>query len=90
MFVSFTLHMVSASSWHMYNSFPTAVLYTARFSFSSSTSDSVVGVLFTLGVTTGLESSRQSTTTTSRMYFGFASTEYPRALVTITLPRKKF
>ena len=32
-----------------------AVLYTARFSFSSSTGDSVVGVLCTLGVDTGLE-----------------------------------
>ena len=67
----------------------TAVLYTARFSFSSSTSDSVVGVLFTLGVATGLESSRPSTAIMSRMYFGFASTQHPRAVLTITLPRER-
>ena len=42
--VSFTLYMMSARSWHMYNNFPTAVLYIARFSFSSLTNDSVVGV----------------------------------------------
>ena len=64
--VSLTLYMKSARSWHRYSSFPTAVLYTARFSFPSSTSDSVVGVLFTLGVDTGLESSRPSTAITSR------------------------
>ena len=40
---SFTLYMTSARSWHMYNSFPTIVLYTARLSPSSSTSHSVVG-----------------------------------------------
>ena len=50
---SFTLYMTSARSWHMYNSFPFTVLYIARLSCSSSTSDSVVGVLFTLGVITG-------------------------------------
>ena len=72
--VSFVLYMMSARSWHMYSSFPTAVLYTARFSFSSSTSVSVVDVLFTLGVDTGLESFKPSTAITSRMYFGFAST----------------
>ena len=75
--VSLTLYMMSARSCHMYSSFPTAVLYTARFSFSSSTSDSVVGVLCTLGVDTDLESSRPSTAITSRMYFGFASTHEP-------------
>ena len=64
-------------------------LYTARFSFSSLTSDSVVGVLFTLGVVTCLES-RPSTAITSRMYFGFVSTEHWRAVLTITLSRKKF
>ena len=64
-------------------------LPTPRLSFSSSTSDSVVGVLFTLGVETGLESTRQSTAITSRMYFGFASTEYPRAVLSITQPKKK-
>ena len=42
--VSFTLYMTSARSWHMYNNFPTTVLYIARLSPSSSTSDSVVGV----------------------------------------------
>ena len=72
--VSFILYMMSARSWHMYSSFPTAVLYTDRFSFSSSTSVSVVDVLFTLGVDTGLESFKPSTAITSRMYFGFAST----------------
>ena len=40
--------MTSARSWHMYNNFPTTVLYIARLSPSSSTSDAVVGVLFTL------------------------------------------
>ena len=45
--VSFTLYMTSARSWHMYNNFPTTVLYIARLSPSSSTSDSVVGVLHT-------------------------------------------
>ena len=73
---------------YMYNSFPTAVLYTARFSFSSSTNDSVVLVLFTL-VDTSLESSRPSTAITSRMHFGFASTEHPRAVLSVTQPRKK-
>ena len=86
--VSFTLYMISARSWHMYNSFPTAVLDTARLSFSSSTSDPVVGVLLTLGVVTGFASSRPRTAMTSRMYFGFASTEYPRTVLLITLPRK--
>ena len=86
--VSFTLYMTSARSWHMYNSFPTTVLYIARLSPSSSTSDSVVGVLFTLGVITGFASSKQRTFTTFRIYFGFASTEYPRAVRSITLPRK--
>ena len=33
--VSFTLHMMSARSWHMYNNFPTTVLYIARLPFSS-------------------------------------------------------
>ena len=51
--LSFTLYMMSVLSWHMYNSFHMAVLYTARFSFSSSSSDSVVGVLLTPGVATG-------------------------------------
>ena len=87
--VSFTLYMMSARSWHMYNSFPTTVQNTARLSISSSTGDSVVGVLFTLGVDTGLESSRPSTAITSQMYFGFASAEYPRAVLSITLPGKK-
>ena len=59
-----------------------------RFSFSSSTSDSVVGVFLTFGVATGLEASRPSTAVTSRMYFGFASAEYPPAVLTITLLRK--
>ena len=36
---------------------------------------------------TGLESSRPSTAITTRMYFGFS--EYPRAVLSITLPRKK-
>ena len=66
--VAFTLYVMSARSSHMYNSFPTAVLYAARFSFSSSTSDSVFGVLLTVGVATSLESSRPSTAITSRMY----------------------
>ena len=51
--VSLTLYMMSARSWHMYNNFPTTVLCIARLLFSCSTSDSVVGVLFTLGVVTG-------------------------------------
>ena len=51
--VSFTLYMTSARFWHMYNNFPTTVVYIARLSPSSSTSDSVVGVVFTLGVITG-------------------------------------
>ena len=41
--VSFTLYMTSARSWHMYNSLPATVLYIARLSPSSSTSDTVVG-----------------------------------------------
>ena len=86
--VSFTLYMTSARSWHMCNSFPTIVLCIARFSLSSSTGDSVVGVLFTLGVITGFASSKPRTFITFRMYFGFASTEYPRAVRSITLPRK--
>ena len=45
----------------MFYSFPTAVLQTARLSLSNSTSDSVVGVLLTLGRTTGRESSSPST-----------------------------
>ena len=36
-----------------------------------------------------LESSRPSTAITSRMYFGFASTEYSRAVRSITQPKKK-
>ena len=64
--------------------FPTTVLYIARLSLSSSTSDSVVGV----GVT-GFASSKPRTVITSRMYIGVASTEYPRALCSITLPKKK-
>ena len=68
--------------------FPTTVLYIARLSPSSSTSDSVVGVLFTLGVITGFASSQPRTLITFRTYFGFASTEYPRAVRAITLPRK--
>ena len=72
--VAFTLYMMPARSSHMYNSFPTAVLYAARFSFSSSTSDSVFGVLLTVGVATSLESSRPSTAIASRMY------ENPRAV----------
>ena len=51
--LSFTLYMTSARSWHMYNNFPTTVLYIARLSPSSPTSDSVVGVVFTLRVITG-------------------------------------
>ena len=47
--VSFTLYMTSARSWHMYDSFPTTVLYIARLSPSSSTSDSVVGVWIKFG-----------------------------------------
>ena len=86
--VSFTLYMTSARSWHMYNNFPTTVLYIARHSPSSSTSDSVVGVLFTLGVITGFAASKPRKFITFRMYFGFASTEYPRAVRSITLPRK--
>ena len=70
--VSFTLYMMSARSWQMCINFPTGVLYTARFSFSSWTSDSVVGGLFTIGVVTGRESSRPSTVITSRKNFGFA------------------
>ena len=87
--VSFTLCMTSARSWHMYNNFPTTVLCIARLSLSSSTSDSVVGVLFTLGVVTGFAPSKPRTVVTSRMYFGFASTEYPRAVRSITQPKKK-
>ena len=34
--VSFTLYMMSARSWHMYNNCPTAVLYTATCLISSS------------------------------------------------------
>ena len=60
--VSFALYMMSARSWHTCNSFSTGVLCTARFSYSSATSDSP------LGVATGLESSRRSTAVTSRMY----------------------
>ena len=86
--VSFTLYMTSARSWHMYNSFPTTVLYIARLSPSSSTSDSVVGVLFTLGIITGFVSSKPRTFITFRMYFGFTSTGYLRAVRSITLPRK--
>ena len=67
---------------HMCNSFSTDVLYTARFFVLQL--DSVVGVLVTRGVATGLECSRQSTAITSRMYFGFASTKN----LTITPPRK--
>ena len=52
------LHAVHDVSTHKYNCFLAAVLYTPRFSFSSLTSDSLVGVLFRLGVATGLESSR--------------------------------
>ena len=45
--VSLTQYMMSGRSWHMYNNFPAGVLYTGRLSFSSSTSNSVVGVLLT-------------------------------------------
>ena len=45
-------HMMSVRSWNMYNNFPTTVLYIARLSLSSSASDSVVGVLLTVGVVT--------------------------------------
>ena len=55
---SFTLYMMSARSWHMYNNFRTTVLYIAHLSPSCSTNDSVVGVLFTLGVITGFASSK--------------------------------
>ena len=41
--VSFTLCVMSARPWNMHSRFPTAVLYTARFWFSSSICDSVVG-----------------------------------------------
>ena len=41
--VSFTLYMTSVRSWHTYNIFPTTVLYIARLSLSSSTSEFVVG-----------------------------------------------
>ena len=78
-----------ARSWHMYNTSPAAVPYTARCSVSSSTRDTVVGVLLTLGVATGLESYRPTTAITSRMHFGLASTKFPRAVLTITLPKKK-
>ena len=83
------LHAVHDVCSFLYNNFSTTVLYIARLSFSSSTSDSVVGVLFTLGVVTGFASSKPRTAITSRMYFGFPSTEYPRAVRSITLPRKK-
>ena len=86
--LSFTLYIMSALSSHMYNNFATTVLCIARLSFSSSTSVSVVGVLFTLGVVTGFPFSKPRTVTTSQMYFGFASTEYPRFVRSITLPRK--
>ena len=82
-------HMMSVRSWNMYNNFPTTVLYIARLSLSCSTSDSVVGVLFTVGIVTGFASSKPRTVITSRMYIGVASTEYPRAVCSITLPRKK-
>ena len=42
---SSTLYMMSARSWHVYNSFPTVVLHTVRFSVSSSTSDYVQFVM---------------------------------------------
>ena len=74
------LHAVHDVCSFLYNNFPTTVLYICRLSFSSSTSDSVVGVLFTLGVVTGFASSKPRTAITSRMYFGFPSTEYPRAV----------
>ena len=67
------VHDVRHAPGKMHNSFRTGVLCTARFTFSSSTSDFVVGVLFTLGVDTGLEPSRPSTTITSRVYFGITS-----------------
>ena len=56
--------------------------------YNSLNNHCVVGVLLTLGVATSLQSTRASKAITSRMYFGFASTEYPRAVLTITLPRK--
>ena len=65
----FTLYMMSARSWHMYGSFPTAVLHTARLSFSSSSSDSVFGVLLTLVVATGFDSSSPRTAIKSRIPF---------------------
>ena len=77
--VSFTLDMMSARSCHMCHTFPAAVLCR----------DTVVGALLTLGVATGLESYRPSTGITSRMHFGLASTKFPRAVLTITLPKKK-
>ena len=82
-------HMMSVRSWNMYNNFPTTVLYIARLSLSSSASDSVVGVLLTVGVVTDFASSKPRTVITSRMYIGVASTEYSRAVCSITLPKKK-
>ena len=78
--VSFTLFMTSA---HVQFS------HKCYLSPSSSTSDSVVGVLFKVGVITVFASSKPRTFITFRMYFGFASTEHPRAVRSITLPRKQ-